>query len=129
MPTTYQPATAAGQVRLLISDVGQGGEWLFTDEEISAFLSLGRSRVLLAAAVALETIASDAVLVLKVISSQDLQTDGAKVSDALLKRAAVLRKQDADDQAIVIAAGDLDFAVVYPTPPCGPELAHTGWPW
>ena len=54
--------------------------------------------ILLGAALALETIASDTVMVLKVIKLLDLTTDGAKVSDALLKRAAMLRAQaEAED--------------------------------
>ena len=46
----------------------------------------------------------------KVIETLDLKTDGAKVSDALLKRAQMLRDQDAlyDTEAFGIAEyGDL----------------------
>jgi hypothetical protein len=52
--------------------------------------------VRLAAALALETIASDTEMVDKVITIMDLSTDGAKTSDALLKRAALLREQAED---------------------------------
>jgi hypothetical protein len=69
-----------------------------TDAALTEFLALEGDRDKRAAALALETIASDNAMVLKVMRLLDLQTDGAKVSDALLKRAAELRKQDeADD--------------------------------
>lgn len=90
--------TPLGQVRLLIPD--RGGSlpdgtnfFVFGDDEIAAFLSIEGGSVRLAAALAIETIASDTAMVDKVIETLDLKTDGAKVSDALLKRAALLREQ------------------------------------
>lgn len=104
----YDVTTPAGQVRLLITDTSDDPTvQLFADDEIDAFLGLEDSSVFRAAALALETIASDQVLVLKVIRTLDVQTDGAKVSDALLKRAAVLRAR-ADDDA---DTAEDDFAV------------------
>lgn len=95
MPIDY--SSNADQVRLLIPDVDP--DWqLFGDDQIGGFLALERNVVKRAAAAALETAASNEALVSKVIRSQDLATDGAKVSDALLKRAAELRRQaDEDD--------------------------------
>lgn len=67
---------------------------MLTDAALTEFLVLEADRDKRAAALALETIASDNAMVLKVMRLLDLTTDGAKVSDALLKRAAELRKQD-----------------------------------
>lgn len=87
--------TDAGRVRLLIPDTVEES-FLFADEQITAFLAL-EGGVKRAAAQALETAASSEVMVSKVIKTQDLQTDGAKASDALLKRAAELRAQAAEE--------------------------------
>ena len=63
-----------------------------------------------AAALALETIATNEALVLKVLTRVDVQTDGAKLAEALLKRSGLLRAQ-AD--AVDAAADDFDgFEVV-----------------
>lgn len=102
MSFSYDLSTDAGKVRLLIPD-SKASSYLLEDEEIDAFLAL-ETGVKRAAALALETIASDQALVLKVIRILDLTTDGAKVSDALLARAAKLRSQaEAEEE---LAAGD-----------------------
>jgi len=94
---TYDVTTDAGKVRLLIPD-NKANAWVFADIEIATFLGL-ETGIKRAAALALETIASNEALVLKVIKLLDVQTDGAKVSDALLARAAKLRAQaDVDDE-------------------------------
>ena len=87
----FVPTTDVGQVRLLINDVA--APWVFSDEEIQAFLDLEAGSVKLAAAQAIDTNADNEVLASKVLRSQDLSTDGAKVADALRKRAAALREQ------------------------------------
>jgi len=99
---TYILTTDVGKVRLLIPD-NKADAFVFADIEIEGFLAL-ESGLKRAAALALEVIAANEALVLKVIKILDVTTDGAKVSDALLKRAALLRKQaeDADE----LAAGD-----------------------
>ena len=85
-----------GKVRLLIPDTDETA-LLLSDEQVDAFLSM-ESGVKRAAAAALESIASNEALVGKVIKTQDLATDGAKVAETLLKRAATLRQQaDEDD--------------------------------
>ena len=96
MVFTYSVATDRGQVRLLIfdTDTVTVANQLFQDDEIDAFLSMEGS-VKTAAALALETIAVQEVLIQKVVRNMDLQTDGARVAEQLLKRAAVLREQDA----------------------------------
>lgn len=92
MPDTYDLATDIGQVRLLINDTNVGGAHVYTDAEITAFLTL-EGGVFLAAALALDTIANDMVQVMRVIKLLDLQTDGAKTAEALRAQAAVLRQR------------------------------------
>lgn len=90
------PSTPVGMVRLLIPDRDVDA-LLFTDAEITGFIAIEGGIVKRGAALALETVASNEVMVSKVIKTQDLQTDGAKASDALLKRAAELRRQVVED--------------------------------
>jgi len=104
MAFTYDLSTDGGKIRLLIPDT----DWenaVFSDEELAAFLSLESSSVRRAAALALETIAANETLTLKVIKLLDVQTDGPKVLDALLKRASLLRQQAAADDADAGYAG------------------------
>ncbi len=101
MAFTYDLSTDAGKVRLLVPD-NKAASYIFEDDEIDLFLAL-EGGIKKATAMALETIASNEALVLKVIKLLDVQTDGAKVSDALLKRAALLRSQAEDD---ALADGD-----------------------
>lgn len=96
----------AGRVRLLIPDTVEG-DFLFEDPQITAFLAMEGGVVKRGAAAALEVVASSEVMVSKVIRTQDLSTDGAKVSDALLKRAAELRRQA--EEEIDIDGGELDI--------------------
>lgn len=84
-------STDVGKVRLLVPDTDEQNA-LLIDPQIEALLSMEGS-VKLAAATALDIIASSEALVSKVIRTQDLQTDGAKVSAELRARAASLRQQ------------------------------------
>ena len=96
MAFTYNLATDAGKVRLMIPD-NVVARYIFEDDEIDAFLTI-EGGIKKATALGLETLASNEALVLKVIRLMDLTTDGAKLSDALLRRAAKLREQaEADD--------------------------------
>jgi hypothetical protein len=107
MSFTYDLSTSVGRVRMVIPDRNES-EQIFSDEEIEAFLSI-EGDLKLATALALETIASDQALVLKVITLLDLKTDGAKTSDALLARADRLRSQ-VDEEATI------DWAEIVTTP-------------
>lgn len=113
MSATYNVSTDIGKVRLLIPDRVLT-DAVFQDDEISAFLSMEGDSVHRAAALGLETIASDTAATLRVTNLLGFyNVDGARASDALLKRAAELRKQaDAQDAR----EGDLfDWAdMVYP---------------
>ena len=113
MPTyTYDLDTDVGKVRLLTSDVDLSGLYenaIFSDEEIAAFVALEGDDVRLAAALALETIARNEVMVSKVMRVLDLQTDGAAVARELRFQAQVLRDQAADLAAD--ADDDLGFDI------------------
>lgn len=96
MAFTYDPNTDRGKVRLLITDNNSESP-IFNDTEIDTFLELsaydGENDILIAAAYALETIATNEALVQKVIKTLDLSTDGTRVADAIMKRARELRNQ------------------------------------
>ena len=118
----YTPTTDEGKVRLLLNDVAE--PYVFGDEEILAFLELEGGSIKRAAAQAIDTNATNEALASKVLRSQDLSTDGAKVADAMRKHADRLREQaDGDD-----ANGEdgAYFDIVPMTGSCRPEL--TGWP-
>lgn len=91
MPFSYDLATDRGKVRLLAADA-DATTYVFEDEEIDAFLGL-EGDVQLAAAVALETLASSEALIKQKIKLLDLQTDGPAVAKELRERAADLRAQ------------------------------------
>src|SRR5690625_6438165 len=107
-PPDYQ--TAIGQVRSLIPDVepledpadlSADPEYIFDDALIQSYLVLARDNVYRAAAIAVNTLATSEALILKVLKSDDRQTDGAKLADALGRRAAWLDEQaDAEDDEV-----------------------------
>lgn len=100
--------TPLGQVRLLCTDVQV--PYAFSDEAIGVFLTLANSNVKRAGALALDTIASDQVLLLHVIRTDDLSINGAQEADALRKNAQALRDSADADDAIVL---DEAFQVIY----------------
>ncbi len=102
MTATYVPGRSdRDRVRLLITDVQRGDpnnpqavtDPLFQDEELDDLLLFEGGDVRIAAAQALDTIASDEVLVDKVRTIGNYRTDGAKVADSLRARAESLRNQ------------------------------------
>lgn len=98
MAYTYDLTTNIGKVRMLIPD-RTATRYVFEDDEIEAFLAMEDDVVKRGAALALETIASDQALTLKVMRLMDLQTDGASVARALMARATALREQSAAEEA------------------------------
>ena len=86
----YDPSTSLGRVRMLLSDTDPSRP-ILQDEEIAAFLDMGNNAVMLAAAFALDSIATNEVLCTKVVTILGLQTDGAAVAKALSARALQLR--------------------------------------
>ena len=94
---TYDLTTDVGKVRLIITDTDPANV-IFIDEEITAFLELNDG-ILTAAAMALDTIADNEILVQKRISLLDLKTDGPSEAKELRVHADSLRKQAADEEA------------------------------
>lgn len=108
MAFTYIKTTDIGKVRMLIPDRVEANA-VFSDEEIQAYLDMNDSNVRRAAAEALETIASDEAMTLKVISTLDLTTNGASTSEAILARAKILREK-ADEADAGEEGGMFDYA-------------------
>jgi hypothetical protein len=85
------------RVRLLIADTDPANR-LFRADQVTDFLDMEGGSVKLAAAQALDSIAVSEVLISKVIKTQDLSTDGAKVAAELRARAKELRRQVTDSE-------------------------------
>lgn len=94
MTFSYDLTTDVGKIRLLIPDRTTATAF-FEDDELTAMLTL-EGDVRRAAALALETMASDEAYVQKVIKVLDLQTNGAATAKELRERAAALRAQAAE---------------------------------
>lgn len=108
-----------GQVRVLIPDLRKLEDlrdlrneprYLFTDDEILAFLAVNNGNVKQAAADACDAIGMDKALQLLVLKTDDKQTDGAKLLDAIVKRAKTLREQAKEDDE-----NNLSFDVIMPS--------------
>jgi hypothetical protein len=108
-----------GQVRVLIPDLRKledlrdlrnEARYLFTDDEIFAFLAVNNGNVKRAAADACDAIGMDKALQLLVLKTDDKQTDGAKLLDAIVKRAKTLREQAKEDDE-----NNLSFDVILPS--------------
>ena len=108
-----------GQVRVLIPDLRKLEDlrdlrneprYLFTDDEILAFLAINNGNVKRAAADACDAVGMDKALQLLVLKTDDKQTDGAKLLDAIVKRAKTLREQAKEDDE-----NNLSFDVVMPS--------------
>ena len=108
-----------GQVRVLIPDLRKLEDlrdlrneprYLFTDDEILAFLAVNNGNVKRAAADACDAIGMDKALQLLVLKTDDKQTDGAKLLDAIVKRAKILREQAREDDE-----NNLSFDVIMPS--------------
>jgi len=110
---TFDLATNVGKIRLLIPD-RVVTDYVFEDADLTALFTLEDSNIKRATALALETIAADQAMTLKVIRVLDLTTDGAKVSDALLKRAEGLRTQATYEDS-GLAGGAFDVAEIIVT--------------
>lgn len=108
-----------GQVRVLIPDLRKLEDlrdlrneprYLFTDDEILAFLAINNGNVKLAAADACDAVGMDKALQLLVLKTDDKQTDGAKLLDAIVKRAKTLRERAKEDDE-----NNLSFDVIMPS--------------
>jgi hypothetical protein len=120
MPIDY--TSDVGKVRLLVCDIDDTRQ-VFTDDQIQAFLDLEGGNVKRAAAQAIDTNADNEALASKVLRSQDLSLDGAKVADAMRKHADRLRSQaDVEDEEI---GSFFEIVDTVDPGPCYPELS--GW--
>lgn len=91
-PFTYDPATQAGQVRLLGID-GDPAYARYNDNEIAAFLTLSGGNVQLAAAAVLDTSAAFLLVTQGVVKFAGVLVDASKAGDALHLRAMELRRE------------------------------------
>jgi hypothetical protein len=91
------PTTVIGMIRLKIADLNPQNP-IFTDTQLNAFYLNEGLNIKRASAAALEAIAVNEILVLKVIKNLQLSTDGARVGETLLKTAEHLRAQAAFDE-------------------------------
>jgi hypothetical protein len=121
--------TDLGKVRLLIPDTDETN-LVLADAQITALLAM-EIYVKRAAAAAIDLIASNEVMVSKVIKTQDLATDGAKVSVELRARATELRRQvDEDDDATSGNIDIIDFRDPFTRPWRDHELTEPeSWWW
>jgi hypothetical protein len=92
---TLDYTTDIGKVRAIIMDV-ESESAAMQDEQIQAFLTI-EGNVKLAAAQALDAIASNEALVQKRIQILDLKTDGPATAKSLREHADKLREQVDDD--------------------------------
>lgn len=113
MPFTVNPTTDIGKVRLLLFDMDSTRPIFPDDSFIQAFLDMELGDVKQAAALGMETLAGNRVLILQVIQLLDLKTDGLSVCKGLLATAQQLRNNSNTDWAgfdIAQVTDDSSFA-------------------
>lgn len=108
MTATYVLTTSIGKVRLLIgdTDVVPETDAYFTDEEITAFLTMESNSVNLAAAVALESWAAAYAPTADAEKMGDYSYSH-KIVDKMNKLAKELREKEASSPVLEIAEMDL----------------------
>ena len=116
-------ATDVSKVRLLINDV-DGENRIFSDDEINVFIEFEGDNLRLAAAQALDAIASNEALVSKRIRTLGLSTDGPAVAKALRDHADRLRAQVADADEGDAIFGVVDACPTYPERAEWPEVCY-----
>lgn len=104
--------TTLGKVRLLTADLDEAAP-LISDDVLTGYLTLNGDAPLLAAADALDAMATSEVLLARKIRTQDLATDGPAVAAELRRQATVLRAR--------FEAENSDFTIVGFTPDDGTE--------
>lgn len=108
--------------RLLIADLDPDRQYV-TDDQVNAYLDLNDQNVRRTAADLLDAIATSEALVMKVITTQDLATDGSKLAAELRARADRFRAQaDALDGGLSVDV--FDVADTGRGRPCYPEHTH-----
>lgn len=130
MADIYPPdyTSPVGMVRNLINDTEQRvdpanptdpAEYMFSDGRLAAFIAGAQGtgdpsnpRTKFAAADALDAIADNEILISKKIRTEDLQTDGPAVGNALRAHAATLRAQqklELDEQWALESVDIIDY--------------------
>lgn len=104
---TLDPNTNIGIMRTIIQDKNIE-QALFSDDDLTVLLSLNGNDVRLAAAAALDIMASNQAMILKVIRLLDLSTDGEAVARALRAHAKQLREDVAQTDSV--EGGLFDYA-------------------
>ena len=110
--------TPEGQVRLLIADMDESNP-ILSDDAIKGFLAIEGDTIKLAAAAALEAIASGESLLSKKLRTLTTSTDGPAVAADLRKHAAALRAQ-------VAAAADAEEGSFFEVIPFAPYRGIEG---
>lgn len=117
------------QVRDLIPDIEEidwnddgTPSFLFTDGQIQTYLSLNDNSVKRAVADAVEVLATSEAYISKKIKTEDLETDGPAVANAMLNRARQLR-QSADRE------DERDDMAFFQKVPFRPRPSNYGWRW
>jgi hypothetical protein len=72
-------------------------EFIFSNAHLQVFLDLNEGSIRYAAADACEVLGTSEALILKVITTEDLSTDGAKLMAQYMARAAMLRTTAIDE--------------------------------
>lgn len=120
-------ATDIQKMRVLIPDNEQvfDGDYLFSDNDLNAYLEVANGSVLRAASYAVLAIANSEAIISKIIKTQDLSTNGAAVADALRLTAKQLadRADKEDDLAGEFYLNFVDYG--YGT--TRPELTEWNW--
>lgn len=106
--------TPLGKVRLLTADLDEASPML-SDEILLGYLGLHSDNHYLAAADALDAMATSEVLLARKIRTQDLSTDGPAVAAELRKQAISLRIKAAeiDDE---LSAGYFEIVPLFEVP-------------
>lgn len=100
-------------------------QYMFSDDQLGHFYKVGNGSPLRAAALANYALASSEALISKVIKTQDLATDGAKVAQALITKADALMKQADNADA---SADNAYFEIIdYGWGDYSPELTEGTW--
>lgn len=100
--------TDVGKLRLLIPDMvllddprdfSADPAYLFEDEQLEGYLSIETGNLKRAAARAIMAIATTEALILKVLTTDDKATDGAKLAAELRQHAKMLRDEANQEEA------------------------------
>lgn len=121
------PESDVGLCRVLIPDAEQHKDpqfpaepatYMYEDWQLTAFLKLNAGKVKAAAADAIDALATNEAMVSKKIRTEDLQTDGPAVANAMRLHATALRaaQRREDDDADALDSFQVVDYISLPTP-------------